>query len=219
MYTIIKHNNWKSGEQIYFALGGDLGCWRLQGGATAGAKNAELGFLVPFLCWRFSERVGFGQREMGFFRIKQEWVGGSSQTVSFKFLSNHLKIITENHQNPIHVYCKSYEIQLTLAKSILTLGYVLFFFFELLSLRSMFKSLINSNSVSYWLTLKFFSLAKSRIWLYLSVCVGGQVYKKNSAVSWPAIIIDGMIFSPDFSATCPFELIVLTILAFLLILS
>lgn len=63
----------------------------------------------------------------------------------------------------------------------------------------------------------FFSKAKD---LALPECVcGGVVYEKNSAVSWPAIIIDGMIFSPDFSATRPFELIVLTILAFLLILS
>lgn len=33
-------------------------------GAAIAANNAELFFWVPLLCWRFSERMGFGEREM-----------------------------------------------------------------------------------------------------------------------------------------------------------
>lgn len=46
------------------ALGRVLATGNFREGASATAKNAELGFVAPFLCWRLSERVGFGERGM-----------------------------------------------------------------------------------------------------------------------------------------------------------
>lgn len=36
------------------------------GGGAIAAKNVDLGFLAPFFSWRFSDRVGFGERGVGF---------------------------------------------------------------------------------------------------------------------------------------------------------
>lgn len=46
----------------------------LRRGAAVAAKKAELGFCVPFLCWRLSEKVGFGEGEErnGAFWTEQE---------------------------------------------------------------------------------------------------------------------------------------------------
>ena len=45
-----------------------MGSWvagNFRGEAAAATKNVELGFWASFLCWKFSERAGFGAREMG----------------------------------------------------------------------------------------------------------------------------------------------------------
>lgn len=60
-----------------------VGSFRI--GAIAAFENAELGFLAPFLCWRFSERVGF--REGG------RWGGLSrSSRIELKVPAEHFSI-------------------------------------------------------------------------------------------------------------------------------
>ena len=61
----------KCGQNLT-TLGGVLATGNFREGASAAAKNAELGFVAPFLCGRFSERVGFGKRKEWRFPIKLE---------------------------------------------------------------------------------------------------------------------------------------------------
>lgn len=56
----------KYGQKLT-ALGEFLGYWQLQEGAAAADKNAKLECLAPFFCWRFSQRVGFGEKGMRLF--------------------------------------------------------------------------------------------------------------------------------------------------------
>lgn len=52
-----------------------MGSWttaNFRRGAAATANNVEMNFLVSFLCWRFSERLGFGGERSVAFWIKQE---------------------------------------------------------------------------------------------------------------------------------------------------
>ena len=46
------------------------------------AKKKELGFWVPFLCWRFSERVGFGRESNRASQTMLERAGGSASMLS-----------------------------------------------------------------------------------------------------------------------------------------
>lgn len=45
------------------ALDGSWAVGSFRGGAAVASKNVEMAFSVPLLCWRFSERVGFGERD------------------------------------------------------------------------------------------------------------------------------------------------------------
>lgn len=93
----------KYGQKLTDTLGGVWAAGGNREGSCIVAKNVELGFMVPFLCWRFSEwGAGFGETETdserpggggrvggnGAFQIVQEEAGSSNQTLSLGILHN-----------------------------------------------------------------------------------------------------------------------------------
>lgn len=55
-------------------------------GAAAADKNAKLECLAPLFCWRFSERVGFGERGRRLFRSSRSELKVPAKQFSLKVL-------------------------------------------------------------------------------------------------------------------------------------
>ena len=53
-------------------LAGTLATGNFRGGVAAASEIAEPDFFMSFLCWRFSERVGFQERETGLSGTRSE---------------------------------------------------------------------------------------------------------------------------------------------------